>query len=224
MQPLRIAALVSGRGTNLKAILDAIVEGALKAQVVGVLSDHPAPLAFQRAREYEIPTVFVDPAEVSSREQYDAVLAEKIREFRPDVVTLAGFMRIVTPVLLDSFPQRILNIHPALLPSFPGLDAQGQAVAFGVRYSGCTVHFVDAGVDTGPVILQSVAPVYQEDTPDSLAERILVKEHKTYPAALQLYSEGRLSLQGRRVVINWDKRIPLQPKDSVVAWQEIKDL
>ncbi len=224
MRPLNIAVLVSGRGTNLQAILDAIEAGSLEAKVVAVLSDRPEPLAFRRAREHGIPVLFVDPAGYQSREAYDAALVDALSVFRPDVVALAGFMRIVTPVLLDAFPRRVVNIHPALLPAFPGLNAQAQAVAYGVRYSGCTVHFVDEGMDTGPVILQSIVPVYQDDTPETLAERILVKEHKTYPAALQLLAEGRLLIRGRRVVINWDGRVPRKPRDCVLEWQRIKDL
>jgi len=216
--------LVSGRGTNLQAILDSIEAGSLDAKVVAVLSDRPEPLAFRRAREHGIPVLFVDPAGYQSREAYDAALGDALSIFRPDVVALAGFMRIVTPVLLDAFPWRVINIHPALLPAFPGLNAQAQAVAYGVRYSGCTVHFVDEGMDRGPVILQSVVPVYQDDTPETLAERILAKEHKTYPAALQLLAEGRLQIRGRRVVIKWDGRVPRKPRDCVLEWQKIKDI
>ncbi len=224
MRPLNLAVLASGRGTNLQAIIDSIEAGALDAKVVAVLSDRPEPLAFRRAREHGIPVLFVDPAGYRSREAYDAALVEALSTFRPDTVVLAGFMRIVTPVLLEAFPRRVVNIHPALLPAFPGLNAQAQAIAYGVRYSGCTVHFVDEGMDTGPVILQSVVPVYQDDTPETLAERILAKEHKTYPAALQLLAEGRLQIRGRRVVINWDGRVPRKPRDCVLEWQKIKDI
>ncbi|MGB9792396.1 MAG: phosphoribosylglycinamide formyltransferase, partial [Thermacetogeniaceae bacterium] len=159
MSPLKVAVLASGRGTNLQAIIDAIESGALDARVVAVLSDHSEPLAFRRAQKHGIPTVFVDPRRCKSREEYDASLVEALSAFRPDVVALAGFMRLLTPVLLDAYPQRVVNIHPSLLPAFPGLNAQAQAIAYGVRYSGCTVHFVDEGMDTGPVILQSVVPV-----------------------------------------------------------------
>jgi phosphoribosylglycinamide formyltransferase-1 len=224
MDQLRLAVLVSGRGSNLQAILDAIEEGVLQAQVVGVVSDKPHPYAFERVEERDIPTVFVDPKQFSTREDYDAALAREVAGLHPDYVALAGFMRVITPVFLDAFPWRVVNIHPALLPSFPGLDAQGQAVEYGVCYSGCTVHFVDAGVDSGPIILQSVVPVYQDDTRDTLAERILVKEHLTYPAALQLLAEGRLKLEGRKVRIDWEKRIPLQPRDAVLKWLKNKDI
>lgn len=219
----RIVVLVSGRGSNLQAILDAVERGSLSLQVVGVFSDQEEPYAFQRAKEKGIPTVFVDPADYQEREDYDAALARKVAAFHPDIIALAGFMRVLTAVFLDNFPGRVVNIHPALLPAFPGLEGQRQAIDYGVQYSGCTVHFVDDGMDTGPIILQSVVPVYQNDTADTLAERILAKEHRTYPAALQLLAEDRVKLQGRRVVINWEKRIPRQPRDCVLEWLKIKD-
>lgn len=224
MDKLRLAVLVSGRGTNLQAILDAVETGALQVQVVGVFSDRPAPYAFERARERGIPTIFVDPKKFSAREDYDTALVREVMDFCPGYIALAGFMRIITPVFLNAFPGRVVNIHPALLPSFPGLEAQRQALEYGVRYSGCTVHFVDAGVDSGPIIIQSVVPVYQDDTPEALAERILAKEHLTYPAALQLLAEGRLKLEGRRVVIDWGKRVPRQPRDCVLEWLKVKDI
>jgi phosphoribosylglycinamide formyltransferase-1 len=219
----RIVVLVSGRGSNLQAILDAVERGSLSLQVVGVFSDQEEPYAFQRAKEKGIPTVFVDPADYQEREDYDAALARKVAAFHPDIIALAGFMRVLTAVFLDNFPGRVVNIHPALLPAFPGLEGQRQAIDYGVQYSGCTVHFVDDGMDTGPIILQSVVPVYQNDTADTLSERILAKEHRTYPAALQLLAEDRVKLQGRRVVINWEKRIPRQPRDCVLEWLKIKD-
>lgn len=219
----RLVVLVSGRGSNLQAILDAVERGSLSLQVVGVFSDQEEPYAFQRAKEKGIPTVFVDPADYQEREDYDAALARKVAAFHPDIIALAGFMRVLTAVFLDNFPGRVVNIHPALLPAFPGLEGQRQAIDYGVQYSGCTVHFVDDGMDTGPIILQSVVPVYQNDTADTLAERILAKEHLTYPAALQLLAEDRVKLQGRRVVINWEKRIPRQPRDCVLEWLKIKD-
>lgn len=224
MQQLRLAVLVSGRGTNLQAILDAADAGALAAQVVVVLSDRFESLAFLRARQKGIPTIFLDPLRFPDRKAYDAALAEKIQHFSVDVVVLAGFMRILTPVFLRAFPWRIVNIHPALLPAFPGLGAQRRALEYGVCFSGCTVHFVDEGVDTGPVILQTVVPVYQGDTPEVLEKRILAKEHVTYPAALQLFAEGRLRLEGRRVFINWEGRVPRRPRDCVEEWwEEVKN-
>jgi len=223
MKKLRLAVLVSGRGTNLQAILNAIETGALTAEVVGVFSNRANPLAFARAREKGIPAVFLDPGRFSGRETYDAALVREVQCFQADAVALAGFMRVLTPVFLKAFPERVVNIHPALLPAFPGLDAQRQAWEYGVRFSGCTVHFVDEGIDTGPIILQAVVPVYKDDTPETLAARILVKEHRTYPAALQLLAEGRLRIEGRRVLINWEGRVPRHPRDCVEEWKEIQD-
>lgn len=224
MRKLRLAVLVSGRGSNLQAISDAIYSGSLSAEIVGVFSDQRNPLAFQKAMDREIPTVFVNPESFPDRKAFDAALSHEVQRYNPDFVVLAGFMRILSEVFLSAFPRRVINIHPALLPAFPGLHAQRQAVLYGVRYSGCTVHFVDEGMDTGPVILQSVVPVYQDDTPETLAVRILAKEHKTYPAALQLLAEGRVRIEGRRVIIDWDGRLPMQPRDCVVEWEKIKDI
>ncbi len=223
MEPLRLAVLVSGRGSNLKAILDAVARGALDVSVAGVFSDRPEPPAFQWARQHGVPVFPVVPGEAESRADYDARLAGEVQGVRPQAVALAGFMRVLSSAFLDVFPDRVINIHPALLPAFRGLDAQSQAVAAGVRFSGCTVHLVDGGMDTGPIILQSVVPVSQEDTADSLAARILAKEHKTYPAALQLLAERRLRIRDGRVLIDWDGRRPRLPGDSVLEWQEIKD-
>jgi phosphoribosylglycinamide formyltransferase-1 len=219
---LRLAVLVSGRGSNLRAILDAIAGGALDASVVGVFSDHLEPPAFAWAHLYGVPVFPVVPGEAESRADYDARLAGEVQAVRPAGVALAGFMRVLSPAFLDVFPDRVFNIHPALLPAFRGLDAQGQTVAAGVRFSGCTVHVVDAGMDTGPIVLQSLVPVFQDDTADTLADRILAKEHKTYPAALQLMAEGRLQIQDRRVLIDWNGRQPRLPRDSILEWQEIK--
>jgi phosphoribosylglycinamide formyltransferase-1 len=223
LEPLRLAVLVSGRGSNLKAILDAVAGGALDVSVCGVYSDRPAPLAFEWARQSGVSVFPVVPGETESRAAYDARLAGEVLGVRPQAVALAGFMRVLSSAFLDVFPDRVINIHPALLPSFRRLDAQEQAVAAGVRFSGCTVHFVDGGMDTGPIILQSVAPVYQDDTAGTLSARILAKEHKTYPAALQLLAEGRLQIRDRRVLIDWNGRRPRSPRDSVSEWQEIRD-
>jgi phosphoribosylglycinamide formyltransferase-1 len=220
---MRLAVLVSGRGSNLKAILEAVAGNALDVAVAGVFSDRPEPPAFQYALRYGVPAFAVIPEGGESRVDYDLRLAGEVRGVRPQAVALAGFMRVLSPAFLEAFPDRVLNIHPALLPSFRGLDAQEQAVRAGVRFSGCTVHFVDEGTDTGPIILQSVVPVHQEDTADTLAARILVKEHRTYPAALQLLAEGRLRIRGRRVLIDWEDRQPRRPRDCVSEWREIRD-
>ena len=223
MEPLRLAVLVSGRGSNLKAILDAVAGGSLDASVAGVFSDRIEPPAFEWARRHRVPALTVLPGAGESRAAYDARLAGAVQGVRPQAVVLAGFMRVLSPVFLELFPDRVINIHPALLPSFRGLDAQAQAVAAGVRFSGCTVHFVDADTDTGPIILQSVVPVNQDDTPDTLAARILSREHQAYPAAIQLLAEGRLQIRDRRVLVDWQGRRPRPPRDSIVEWQESKD-
>lgn len=230
MEPLRLAVLVSGRGSNLKGILEAVAGGALDVLVAGVFSERKEPPAFQWARQHGVPVFSVLPEAGESRSAYGLRLAREVQNVQPQAVALAGFMRLLSTSFLDLFPDpatpgtpRVLNIHPALLPAFRGLDAQEQAVQAGVCFSGCTVHFVDAGTDTGPIILQSVVPVLQEDAGNALASRILVKEHKTYPAALQLLAEGRLRIQGRRVLIDWSGRQPRLPRDSVLEWQQIKD-
>ncbi len=220
---MQLVVLVSGRGSNLKAILDAVTGGALDVSVAGVFSDRQEPPAFQYARRQGIPVYSVVPGKNESRTNYDARLAREVEGLRPDAVALAGFMRVLTPAFLDLFPGRVVNIHPALLPAFRGLDAQAQAVAAGVRFSGCTVHFVDSGTDTGPIILQSAVPVDQQDDEETLAARILAKEHKTYPAALQLLAEGRLRIRKQRALIDWSGRRPRLPRDCVLEWQEIKD-
>ena len=204
----RLGVLASGRGTNLQAIIDAIERGELAATVAVVVSDRQNAEALKRAGRHGLEAVWLDPraASASSREAariaYDTRLVALLREHRVDLVVLAGYMRIVGQAILDAFPWRVVNIHPALLPSFPGKDGPRQAVEHGVKVSGCTVHFVDGGVDTGPVILQKAVPVLAGDTPETLAERILVEEHRLYPQAIRLFGEGRLRVvDGRRVEV-----------------------
>jgi len=198
---LPLGVLASGRGSNLQAMLDAIAQGRLSATVVLVAGDREDAQAVQRARAARIPTAVVSPKAFSTRDAYDAEIARILREAGAEVVVLAGYMRIVTNRLLHAFPQRVINIHPSLLPAFPGLHAQRQALAHGVKVSGCTAHFVDEAVDSGAIILQAAVPVLEDDTETSLAERILAEEHRILPQALQLYADGRLSIQGRRVLI-----------------------
>lgn len=198
---LPLGVLASGRGSNLQAILDAIAQGRLSATVVLVAGDREDAQAVERARAAGIPTAVVSPKGFSTRDAYDAEIARILREAGAEVVVLAGYMRIVTNRLLHAFPQRVINIHPSLLPAFPGLHAQRQALAHGVKVSGCTAHFVDEAVDSGAIILQAAVPVLEDDTETSLAERILAEEHRILPQALQLFAEGRLSIQGRRVLI-----------------------
>jgi len=203
-----IAVLVSGSGSNLQAIIDASERGEIPCRVGVVLSNKADAYGLVRARNHGIPTDVVDHRAFESREAFDARLVEVIRASGAELVCLAGFMRVVTPVFLRAFPHRILNIHPALLPSFPGTHGARQALRYGVRFSGCTVHFLDEGVDTGPVIVQAVVPVYEDDTEETLAARILTEEHRIYPMAIRLFFEGRLELSGRRVNTRGTGKIP----------------
>lgn len=203
MAKLRIGVLASGRGSNLQAILDACREGRLNGEVVVVASDVESAEALERARKAGITAVHVRTGKYRTRLEPEAEreLARTLLEHEVDVVALAGFMRILHDDFLRTFEGRTVNIHPSLLPSFPGLDAQGQAHEYGVKRTGATVHFVDPGIDTGPVILQEAVEVLDDDTRDSLAARILEVEHRIYPEALQLIAEGRLRVSGRRVAV-----------------------
>jgi phosphoribosylglycinamide formyltransferase-1 len=203
-----IAVLVSGSGSNLQAIIDASERGEIPCRVGLVVSNKADAYGLVRARNHGIPTEVVDHRSFESREAFDARLVEVIRSSGAHLVCLAGFMRVVTPVFLRAFPHRILNIHPALLPSFPGTHGPRQALQYGVRFSGCTVHFLDEGVDTGPIIVQAVVPVYEDDTEETLAARILKEEHRIYPMAIRLFFEGRLELSGRRVFTKGTGKIP----------------
>ena len=200
-----LGVLASGRGSNLQAILDAIHRGALDAKVKIVVSNKASALALERARAHQIPAVFVDPKPFAqsenSREVYDGAISQVLKEHGVEAVVLAGYMRIVTPVLIRQFPWKMFNIHPSLLPSFPGLHAQRQALEWGAKVSGCSVHFVTEGVDEGPVILQVAVPVLDQDTEETLSERILEQEHVAFPRALQWFAEGRLCRDGRRVTV-----------------------
>ena len=202
---LRVGVLASGRGSNLQAIIDAIEAGKLAARIAVVISNKKDAQALERARRHGVADVFLDPAPYKdrpdSREAYDRAVLDVLRKHNVELVALAGYMKIVTRVLIDAYPNRIMNIHPALLPSFPGLNAQQQALAWGVKVSGCTVHFVTEGVDIGPIIRQATVPVQENDTVETLEARILAEEHRIYPEAIQLFAEGRLSVEGRRVRI-----------------------
>jgi phosphoribosylglycinamide formyltransferase-1 len=199
---IRLGVLVSGSGTNLQSILDACERGDIDGQVAVVISNVADAYALKRADHKGVPTRLVSHKEYPDREDFDCELIRILKEFQIDLVALAGFMRILTPAFLRAFPGRIMNIHPALLPAFPGLGVRQAAIEHGVRFSGCTVHFVDEGVDTGPIIIQAVVPVYPDDTEDVLRERILSLEHKIYPKAIQLFVEGRLAVAGRKVYIH----------------------
>lgn len=202
MKKVKLGVLVSGRGSNLQAIIDNIENGSLSAEVAVVISDQAEAYALERARKHGIAAVHVSAKGYKGRrDDYDALLVQELRKHAADLVVLAGFMRIITKVLVSAFPDRIMNIHPALLPSFPGLHVQKAALEHGVKFSGCTVHFVDEGMDTGPIIIQAIVPVLDTDSEDSLSARILKQEHKIFPRAIQLYAEGRLKVEGRRVTV-----------------------
>jgi phosphoribosylglycinamide formyltransferase 1 len=199
---INIGVLASGSGSNLQAIIDATISGTLDAQVCCVISDNPKAFALTRAKNAQIPTAIIERKAYKSRADYESDIVSELNKYGVELVCLAGYMRIVGKKLLTSFPNRVLNIHPALLPSFPGLDGQGQAFEYGVKVAGCTVHFVDEKVDHGPIICQAAVEVVENDTRESLQKRILEQEHKLYPKAVQLYAEGRLEIQDRHVRIN----------------------
>lgn len=198
---INIGVLVSGRGTNLQAIIEAIEEGKIAGEIKVVISDNPDAYALKRAQQYHIDTQYIHFKEFKNREGYDKEIIKTLEEKKIELVVLAGYMRILSPYFIRTYKNKIINIHPALLPSFPGLHAHKQTVEYGAKVSGCTVHFVDEGVDSGPIILQKAVEVSDDDTEESLAEKILKEEHQIYPRAIQLFSEGRLTIKGRRVFI-----------------------
>lgn len=204
--PLRVAVLASGRGSNLQAIIDAIEAGQIQARIVAVISNKKDAIALERARKHGLKDRFVDPklfaGRPDSREAYDRALLEVLQEHDVELVLLAGYMKIVTAVLVNAYVNRMMNIHPSLLPSFPGLDVQKKAIDWGCKLAGCTVHFVTEGVDEGPIIIQAAVPVLDADSSETLAARILVQEHRIYPRAVQLFADGRLRVDGRRVLID----------------------
>lgn len=199
---VNIGVLVSGNGSNLQAIIDRIEDGTIPARITCVISNNAGAYGLQRAEKHGIPAVHMDHRIFSGRESYDTALVEALKQYDVNLVVLAGFMRIITPVFLDAFPQAVMNIHPALLPSFPGIHAQRQALDYGVKFTGCTTHFVDAGTDTGPIIMQSVVPVLTDDTEESLSARIQIEEHRIFPESVKLFVEGRLTVDGRRVIVS----------------------
>ena len=203
MPKLKVGVLASGRGTNLQSLIDAAERGDLDAEIAVVISDNEEALALERARKHGIPAVHIPPGEFRTKlePEVEQQYVQCLREHGVELVCLAGYMRIVHEDLLNAFPNRILNIHPALLPSFPGLHAQQQALDYGVKWSGCTVHFVTADFDEGPIIVQAAVPVEERDTEETLTARILEQEHRIYPLAVQVFAEGRLVIEGRRVKV-----------------------
>ncbi len=202
---VRLGVLVSGRGSNLQAIIDAIEGKGLSAEIAVVLSNKQTAGGLERAKKHGAPAVWLDPKPFAgrpdSREAYDRAVLEVLQKHEVDLVLLAGYMKIVTAVLVSAYENRMMNIHPSLLPSFPGLDVQKKAIEHGCKVSGCTVHFVTEGVDEGPIVIQAAVPILEGDTADTLAGRILEQEHRIYPRAIQLYAEGKLRVEGRRVVV-----------------------
>jgi phosphoribosylglycinamide formyltransferase 1 len=197
----RLAVLISGRGSNLQSISDAIAGGTLDATIAVVVSNRADAAGLLRARAAGIETIVLSARDYADRVAYDRALADVLRSHGVGLVCLAGFMRLVGQPLLDAFPNRILNIHPSLLPSFPGLEAQRQAIEHGVRVSGATVHLVTAELDGGPIVLQSCVPVHDDDTAEALAARILVEEHRIYPQAIRIVLDEKWMLEGRRLVL-----------------------
>jgi phosphoribosylglycinamide formyltransferase-1 len=197
-----LGVLVSGGGTNLQAIIDAIEAKRLDAAIRVVVSNRPDAFGLTRAKNHNIPAAVLDHKKFSGREAYDEALVAILKERGVELVVLAGFMRLLSPVLVQAYSNRIMNIHPALLPSFGGLHGQKQALEYGVRLAGCTVHFVNEECDQGPIIIQAVVPAYPDDTEESLSARILKQEHRIYPKAIQLYAEGRLRVVGRKVLVD----------------------
>jgi len=198
MSKKNIAVFVSGSGTNLQAIIDAQIKSA---NLVVVLSNKPDAYALERALKHNIPVEVVDHKEFDTREAFEAELIERLKKYNVKLIVLAGFMRILTSFFVNNYKHRIINLHPALLPSFPGIHSAKQALDYGVKITGVTVHFVDDGVDTGPIILQSVVPIDDLDSEDSLLEKIHKEEHRIFPEAVKLFCEGRLSISGRKVII-----------------------
>lgn len=214
-EPLVIGVLASGRGSNLQSIIDAIEQGKLTARIGVVLSNKKQAQALERAAQQGVPALFIDPALYPDRSEYDATLVDSLQKHRVDLVVLAGYMRLLTPLLINHYQDRIINIHPSLLPAFPGMHAHRQALSHGVKVSGCTIHLVDEKVDHGPIIAQAAVPVLDGDDEQSLSDRILVEEHRLLPKVLQLYADGKLKIVGRKVSLEGetlaeDRTPPLQ--------------
>jgi phosphoribosylglycinamide formyltransferase 1 len=201
-QPLAVGVLVSGRGSNLQALLDACAATDFPARVAVVISDREHAPALQRARAAGVEAVWINPKDFVTRESFDLTLVRELEKRQVGLVCHAGFMRILSAAYVQAFAGRALNIHPSLLPAFPGLHAQRQALEHGAKMAGCTVHFVDEAVDAGPIVLQAAVPVEPHDTEETLSARILKEEHRLYPAAVRLFAEGRLEIVGRRVIVS----------------------
>lgn len=202
---LTLGVLASGRGSNFQSIIDSIESGYITAKIAILITDNPDSYAVERANKHNIESLVLRPRDFSDRDAYYSHIAEELKKRGIELIILAGFMRVVGKPLLDQYTNKVMNIHPALLPSFPGLHGQKQAADYSVKISGCTVHFVDEGMDTGPIIIQAAVPAYDDDTEDSLSERILKQEHRIFPYAIKLYAEGKITVEGRRVINRGDK-------------------
>ena len=201
MMKKRIAVVASGRGSNFQAVLDAIRNGTVPAECAALITDNPKAYAIERAKKAGVPCRIIDYSSFPSREEYERALLSSMRDADVDLFVLAGYMRILGSSIVKAFPGKMINIHPALLPAFTGLHAQRQAIQYGVKLAGCTVHFVDESLDGGPIILQKCVPVLETDDEDALAERILEQEHIAFPEAIRLFCEDRLVIEGRKVRI-----------------------
>ena len=200
----KLGVLCSGRGSDLQSIIDAIADNKLKAEIAIVLTDKPNVMALERAQKAGIKNLCIDRKRFDNKSDFESTLLNELKAAKVDLVVLAGFMRIVSPSFVHEYKERIMNIHPSLLPSFPGAHAHRDVLAYGVKVSGCTVHFVDEGTDSGPIIMQTAVEVKDDDTEETLAARVLEQEHIIYPKVIQLYVEGRLKIVGRKVLIQVD--------------------
>ncbi|MFW5855654.1 MAG: phosphoribosylglycinamide formyltransferase [Bacillota bacterium] len=199
---LNLGVLASGRGSNLQSIIDTVEAGSLKAEIKVVISDRENARALQRAKNHDLKNIFINPKNFPGKKAYEKKLIAVLEESEVELVVLAGFMRLLSPCFVQNYQHQIMNIHPSLLPAFPGLNAQRQALEYGVKVSGCTIHFVDEGMDSGPIILQEAVSIREDDTVKSLSHRILKKEHQIYPRAIKLYAQDRLKVHNRRVIIS----------------------
>ena len=202
MAALKVGVLISGRGSNLRALIDGCAGGKIPVDIVLVISNNPDAGGLEHARRAKIPTKTIDHRQFSDRAAFDAAMTEALRAAGVELLCLAGFMRLLTPGFVATWRNRMINIHPSLLPAFPGLDTHARALAAGVRFAGCTVHFVRDETDTGPIIVQAAVPVLPDDTPESLAARVLEAEHRAYPLALRLVAEGRVRVEGERAIVD----------------------
>ncbi|MFI5305026.1 MAG: phosphoribosylglycinamide formyltransferase [Nitrospiria bacterium] len=212
-EKLRIGVLVSGVGSNLSAIIDAIDQKVIQVEIRIVISNKKGAQALERAKKRGLKSIYLDPSQYPNSAEYEIEIVRLFRESKVEWIVLAGYLKIVSAELLSAFSNRILNIHPSLLPAFTGLHAQQQALDYGVKVTGCTVHLVDSGIDTGPIIAQAAVPVFDNDTVETLSERILKKEHQIYPMILKWISEKRLRIEGRKVLL--DPAVPLKNSEMI---------